>query len=181
MESIPDQSGILSINSTLTCFTQQAHYSDSMYIKTLWSDVGFEPTLPQLTLRGRSCNEHGHRAEALNGAIPQSFVLNYHYSQNFGEDSVSVQTFLGLCQCRMFHKKLQTFLKILRSTSTKQADLRTMFYRVFDIVLSISNLIFPIANILEKVVIYNKHEEEMPMVIQLFECLSMSTLLYSIT
>ena len=40
-----------------------------------------------------------------------------------------------------------------------------MFYRVFDIVLSISNLIFPIANILEKVVIYNKHEEKMPMVI----------------
>ena len=55
-----------------------------------------------------------------------------------------------------------------------------MFYRVFDIVLSISNLMFPIANILEKVVIYNKHEENANGYL-VIHMLSMSTLLYSIS
>ena len=56
-----------------------------------------------------------------------------------------------------------------------------MFYRVFDIVLSISNLIFPIANILEKVVFYNKHEQKNANGHLVIHMLSMSTPLYSLS
>ena len=55
--------------------------------------MGIEPTLPQLTEKGQSFNEHGYQAGAFIYATFTSLVQDIDKSRNFGEDSVSVQTF----------------------------------------------------------------------------------------
>ena len=105
MKSIPGQWNFVNQFNIdvhyLTCTVSRFHID-----KNFLADVGFEPTLPQQTLRGQSFNELDYRAGAFKCATFNSLCKIISKSQYFGEDSVSAQTIKGICHSRMFHKKL---------------------------------------------------------------------------
>ena len=67
--------------------------------------MGIEPTLPQLTEKGQSFNEHGYQAGAFISANFTSFVQDINESQIFGKIRCLADMPM-ICQFLMFHKKL---------------------------------------------------------------------------
>ena len=67
--------------------------------------MGIEPTLPQLTEKGQSFNEHGYQAGAFISANFNSFVQNIVKSQIFGNIRYLADMPL-ICQCLMFRRKV---------------------------------------------------------------------------